>query len=191
MRQFHSNVGKSYDWVNYFKEQFTLLYFKAKELHIFNDEEQNIINCAYSKFEQYLKSDDFVLIHNDLHFDNIFYNNGEIKLIDFERSMFAPRDFELDIFFRMVRKPWKYASEETEQYVHLNDYKNISLYVEKYYPELVNIPFLSQRLAIYDMVYFLEQLVNVPDEKELKTDVIEASKIVALDELNYEQKLNL
>ena len=56
------------------------------------------------------------IIHNDLHFDNIFYKDGKIKIIDFERSMYAPKDFELDILYRMIRKPWKFASEETEQY---------------------------------------------------------------------------
>ena len=42
----------------------------------------------YPSYQNYLKSNDFVLIHNDLHFDNIFFNDGKIKLIDFERSMF-------------------------------------------------------------------------------------------------------
>ncbi len=191
MKQIHSNIGQGYDWVLSFKEKFSLLYSKAKEFLIFNEDEQYLINHAFSKFEQYLKSKDFVLVHNDLHFDNIFYHNGEIKIIDFERAIYAPRDFELGIFFRMVRKPWKFASEETEQYTDSSDYSNIKWYVEKYYPELVNIPFLSQRLAIYDMVYFLKQLISHPEDIELKTDVIEASKVVALkDELYFKDLKN-
>jgi len=191
MKQFHSNIGEPYDWTNYWQEQFTSLYSKTRELHIFNEKQQKLINRAYSKFEKYLKSESFVLVHNDLHFDNIFYDNGKIKLIDFERSMYAPRDFELDIFFRMVRKPWKFASEETEEYTNASDYADIKLYVEKYYPELINTPFLSQRLAIYDMVYFLKQLIDFPDSKELKVDVLKASKIVALkDELYFENLKN-
>ena len=157
MQKFHSNIGQKYDWIDYWKKQFVTLYLKAKELHIFNEDELQLIDYAYAKFDRYLKSDDFVLVHNDLHFDNIFYNDEKITLIDFERSMYAPKDFELDIL-----------------------YINIRLYVEKYYPELINTPFLSQRLAIYDMTYFLEQLVENPKEKELENDVIEASKIVAL-----------
>lgn len=191
MKQFHSNTLEKYDWGNYLKEQFSLLYYKSKKLNIFNDEEQYLIDKAYSKFYRYLKSTDFVLVHNDLHFDNIFYSDGKIKIIDFERMMIAPKDFELDILFRMIKKPWKFASEETEQYTNSSDYANIKLYVEKYYPELINTPFLSQRLAIYDMVYFLKQLINNPDSKELKEDVINASKIVALkDELNFKDLEN-
>ncbi len=155
-------------------------------VNIFNEEEQKLLNYSYSKFNKYLDSNDFVLIHNDLHFDNIFYNDGKIKLIDFERSMYAPRDFELDILYRMIRKPWKFASEETERYTDSSDYTNIMLYIEKYYPELVSNPNLHQRLAIYDMVYFLEQLVKHPELEELKNDVIFGAKVVALkDEITF------
>ena len=178
IKQFHSNIGASYDWSNHFKAQFELLYDKAKKLNIFNEEEQILLDDAYLKFDKYLESKEFVLVHNDLHFDNIFYHYGKIRLIDFERSMYAPRDFELDILYRMVRKPWKFASEETEQYTNLSDYNNIMSYIEKYYPELINIPNLYQRLAIYDIVYFLEQLVEHPEIQELKNDVLEATKII-------------
>lgn len=187
MKQMHSNSSSAYDWIKDIKEQFSSLYTKANALNIFNEEEQKLLNYAFSKFEKYLESDDFVLIHNDLHFDNIFINDGKIKIIDFERSMFAPRDFELDILYRMIRKPWKFASEETEQYTDSSHYSNIMIYIEKYYPELVNIPNLYQRLAIYDMVYFLKQLVKHPELEELKNDVIFGAKIVALkDEMTFD-----
>lgn len=154
------------------------LYEEAKELNIFNDEEQKLLEQAYSDFDEYLDSDEFVLVHNDFHFDNIFVDNGKIKIIDFERSMYAPRDFELDILYRMIRKPWKFASEETEKYTDANDYSNIMSYVNKYYPELVNTPNLYERLGIYDIVYFLEQLVRYPELDELKNDVLIATKVV-------------
>ena len=185
MKRIHSNTGESYDWIKKIKDQFVSLYEKAKELNIFSEEEQKLLDYAYAKFEKYLESSDFVLIHNDLHFDNIFFNDGKIKLIDFERSMYAPRDFELDILYRMIRKPWKFASEETEQYTDSCHYSNIMLYIEKYYPELFNIPNLYKRLAIYDIVYFLKHLIQHPDIEELKNDVLFATKKVLLkDEIN-------
>ena len=128
--------------------------------------------------QNFLKSEEFVLVHNDLHFDNIFYKDGKIKLIDFERSIYAPKDFELDILYRMIRKPWKFASEENEQYTKLSDYENIMSYIEKYYPELIHIDNLYKRLAIYDIVYFLKQYINAPQYDELKQDVLKAAEIV-------------
>ena len=189
MKSIHSNKskGQNFDWNNYLQNQFTELYSKAKTLNVFTEQEQKLIEYAFSKFSKYLKKEELVLIHNDLHFDNIFYKDGKIKIIDFERSMYAPKDFELDILYRMIRKPWKFASEETEQYTNSSDYTNIKLYIEKYYPELVNVEFLPQRLAIYDMIYYLRQLINYQNSKELKNDVISAAKIVSLkDELNFE-----
>lgn len=185
MKHIHSNTCEGYDWYKKINEQFVSLYKKAKRLNIFSESEEKLLDYAYTKFENYLISNDFVLIHNDLHFDNILFYDGKIKLIDFERSMYAPRDFELDIIYRMVRKPWKYASEETEKFTNLNDYKNIMIYIEKYYKELVSVPNLYQRLAIYDIVYFLKHLIQHPNIKELKNDVLFAAKKVTLkDKIN-------
>lgn len=122
------------------------------------------------------------MIHNDLHFDNIIYNYGKIKLIDFERSIYAPKDFELGILYRMIRKPWKFASEETEEYTKLSDYENIMAYIEKYYPELISIDNLYKRLGIYDVIYYLKHYINNPSIMELKEDILKASKIVISDE---------
>ena len=178
MKQMHSIKGDRYNWTEHMKKEFNPLYEKAKELNIFSDEEQKLLEQAYAEFDKYLESYEFVLVHNDLHFDNIFVYDGKIKIIDFERSIFAPKDFELDIFYRMIRKPWKFASEETEEYTDVSHYLNIMSYVNKYYPDLVNTPNLYERLGIYDIVYFLAQLVRHPELDELKNDVLSAAKIV-------------
>lgn len=178
MKIMHSNKGKSYNWMEYLKNIFIPLLEQAKDKKIFDDEQINLLENVYRCFEQYLESNEFVLIHNDLHFDNIFINNGTIKIIDFERSMYAPKDFELDILYRMIRKPWKFASEETEEYTNEKDYSNIMTYIEKYYPELINIDNLYKRLAIYDVIYFLEQYVEHPEYEDLKEAVLVAANIV-------------
>lgn len=146
MKDLHLNVGEKYDWSNYIKNKFLINYKKVKGLSILTEEERQLLEYSYSKFDKYLQSDEFVLVHNDLHFDNVFYNNGKIKVIDFERSMYAPRDFELDILYRMIRKPWNFASEETEQYTNAKDYFNILLYLEKYYKELFDNKYLVQKI---------------------------------------------
>lgn len=178
MKLFHKNKGASYDWSYNITKQFCVLYEQAQKLNLFSDTELDIIDNAYSKFSNYLNSEEFVLIHNDLHFDNIFISNDNIKLIDFERSMYAPMDFELDILYRMIRKPWKFASEESEEFTKEEDYKNIMSYIEKYYPEIMSVNNLYERLAIYDMVYFLKQFLEYPNIEELKIDVLNAAKLV-------------
>ena len=76
----------------------------------------------------------------------------------------------------MVRKPWKFANEECELFTNKEDYANIINYVSKYYPEITKTPNLDKRLAIYDMIYFMNQLIEYPYLEELKEDVLEAVK---------------
>ena len=177
MKQMHSNIGESYDWIKYNKDKFNSLFEEAQNKSLLNEEEVEIIDSAYSLFDKYLESDEFVLIHNDLHFDNILVNDGKIKVIDFERSMYAPKDFELHILYYMIRQPWKHANEECEKYTKVEDYKNIMGYIEKYYSEIINIPNLYKRLAIYDLIYELSHFVKFLDcYDELKEAVMSATK---------------
>ena len=184
MKQMHTNKCEYYDWIKYNKNIFIDLYEKAKNKNIFTEEEMNTINKAYSLFDKYLESNEVVLVHNDLHFDNIFINKDKIKIIDFERSMYAPKDFELHIIYYMVRQPWKHASEECEEYTNINDYKNIMSYIEKYYPEIISIPYLYKRLAIYDLIYEMDHLVEFYPKytEELKNEILKhANKIIKGD----------
>lgn len=178
MKRIHSIKGNPYDWAGYMKERVNDYYSVVKKLGVFSSEEMKKIEFAISKFHKYLNSDDFVLVHNDVHFDNVIYCNGEIKLIDFEKSMYAPRDYELNIFFRMIDKPLKYASEENEKYVKLEDYSRIKGYVEKYYPEILDVPYLDKRLAIYKMVYEMKALVKYHRLDELKDCVLNAVAVI-------------
>lgn len=178
MKMFHSNTSDFYDWTLRTRNIFVPLYETAKKLELFSDEERKLIDAAYKKFDSYLESKEMVLVHNDLHFDNIFYSKGKIKLIDFERAIYAPLDFELDILYRMVRMPWKFASEETEKYVKLSDYENIMRDIEKYYPELVHIDNLEKRLAIYEMIYFLKQYIGYSHIGELKDNILKVARVV-------------
>ena len=177
MKQMHSNIGEKYDWIQYNKDKFNSLFEEAQNKSLLNEEEVEIIDSAYSLFDKYLESDEFVLIHNDLHFDNILVNDGKIKVIDFERSMYAPKDFELHILYYMIRQPWKHANEECEKYTKVEDYKNIMGYIEKYYLEIINIPNLYKRLAIYDLIYEFSHFVKFSNHyDELKEAVMSAAK---------------
>ena len=181
LKKIHKNTDIKDNWYNIISNKFNKLYKKAISLNLFSSIEKELIDKAYNKFSYFLGIEEFVLLHNDLHFDNIIYDDGKIKLIDFERSVYAPIDFELDIIYRMVRKPWKFSSEETEKYIRLDDYKNIMEYIRKYYPEMFMTNNLYERLAIYDMVYFLNQYIEYPNISELKEDILKAAKIVVGD----------
>lgn len=178
LKEIHSSPAAVYDWAGYNKQLFAPLFEKAKKASLFTCDEIILLEKAYSAFDKYLQTDKFTFVHNDLHFDNVIYYDGKIKLIDFERALSAPVDFELDILYRMVRKPWKFASEATEEFTHPDQYKNIMEYIGKYYPQITTTPFLYQRLAVYDMIYFLKQYVNAPQYEDLKQDVLAAARLL-------------
>ena len=47
-----------------------------------------------SGLDKYLDSNEFVLIHNDLHFDNIFINDGKIKIIAYDAIQKTEKTFK-------------------------------------------------------------------------------------------------
>lgn len=179
MKKMHSNIGEYYNWSEYNKKRFNKLLDEVKKQKLFNDDKIEILNKVYSLSDKYLVSNKVVLVHNDIHFDNIFINKGKIKIIDFERSMYAPKDFDLHILYYMIRQPWKHASEDCEKFTKVEDYSNIMSYIEKYYPEIIHIPYLYKRLAIYDVIYELSHFIQFPKHRdELSKAVFDAAKIV-------------
>ena len=160
MIKMHSKKGEYYDWVEYNKNRFNKLFVEIKERNILKESDQEKLLQAYNKFDKYLESNEVVQIHNDLHFDNILIDNDTIKIIDFERSYYAPRDYELHIIKYMVDRPWKMANEECEKYTKKEDYETIIPYIKEFYPELFNVPNLEKRLSIYLFLYELSHLVR-------------------------------
>ncbi len=173
MKLIHKEVKAPYDWNSYVKQEFQEKYQKVVQSNIFSSQENRIINAAYNKFDKYFKDEKLFRIHNDLHFDNIIYDGNNIKVIDFERTICAPKDFELNIIDQMIKKPWKYASASTEKYTNIDDYKNIAYYIKKYYPEIVSHPFFKQRLTIYNILYCLRDLVREPNDQKNKKEFMD------------------
>lgn len=173
MKSFHSIKGKSYDWGLYIKEKLEQNFKKCFDLELFSKDEKNLAGQLLKSITPYLESSNFRLVHSDIHFDNIIYcNDGQIKIIDFETSLYAPIDYELDIFLRMCNNPLKYASEEAENLVKIEDYKNIEKYFKEYYPEIYKIDNFEIRHEIYNLEANLRLLPRFPENNDLKKIVV-------------------
>lgn len=174
MKSFHSIKGKSYDWALYIKEKLERNFKKCFDLKLFSQAEKDLAKQLLKNISDYLKSSDFRLVHSDIHFDNIIYcNDGQIKIIDFETSLYAPIDYELDIFLRMCNNPLKYASEEAENLVKIEDYQNIEKYFKEFYPEIYNVDNFEIRHEIYNLEANLRLLPRFPENNDLKKIVVE------------------
>ena len=174
MKSFHSIKGESYDWALYINEKLERNFNKCFDLKLFSQTEKDMAEQILKNINDYLKSSDFRLVHSDIHFDNIIYcNDGQIKIIDFETSLYAPIDYELDIFLRMCNNPLKYASEEAENLVKIEDYQNIEKYFKEFYPEIYNVDNFEIRHEIYNLEANLRLLPRFPEDNDLKKIVIE------------------
>lgn len=173
MKSFHSVKGEKYDWSLFIKEKLNKDLENCNAHNLFSKQEKEKISFLIDNSSYYLSTEEFRLVHSDIHFDNVLIDeNNKLKLIDFETAIYAPIDYELDIFLRMCINPLKYSSEETEELVTEEDYINIPNYLKEYYPEIFNFKYYEIRHLIYDLEANFRLLARFPDNKELKELVL-------------------
>lgn len=160
LKSIHNDKVKPTDFKKYIKESLSKL---------IND--TNIKNSTLNKLvdlcDIYFENNKYGLIHNDLHFDNFLYNNGKLKLIDFERYIVAPIDYDFKIFYRYNKEPWKWASMKTDMLTVEDDYQDLMNLFISNYEELKSMPYLQERLNIYLLIDYLNSYNKSKNEKTL------------------------
>lgn len=169
LKEIHKSKCEPYNWTNFIKSQILDSYKKTKSY--FSVEEQELIENSFSKYDKYLQDNKFAFIHNDLHFDNIIKNENGLYLIDFNDAMVAPIDYEFRLLYMCKDTPWKWANSEIDPYQKPEDYKNIGIYIKKYYKEFSDIKFIDERMTIYRILNDIRLLTRF-DNSELKESVV-------------------
>ena len=173
LKEIHkSSVDRTYDWVKYIKEKILNYYEKVK--NYFSAEEQELIEKSFKEYDKYLSENQFAFIHNDLHFDNIIKNEKGLFLIDFNDAMVAPIDYEFRILYMCKDTPWKWANIEMDPYQKTEDYKNIDIYIKKYYEDFSKIEHIDKRMIIYRVLNDMGLLSRL-DNDELKENILKYS----------------
>lgn len=101
-----------------------------------------------------------MLVHNDLHLENIFYENDSITgIIDFDWVAHAPKDYELWKLIEVFRAP-KYTVEQDLEPL----YENYQMaeefgFLKKYYPELFEHENLPARIRLFYLQKTIERIV--------------------------------
>ncbi len=159
LKQFHQikaklpRVDVITNWKKYWKIQIKIILKKLKKLDLYND----TMAKKLKESVKYLAGNDYCLIYNDAHFDNFIYDKGKLYLIDFDRVLHCPKDYELMIFKSMCDEPWKFANEDDEKNTKLGDYANLLAWLKEFCPEMFDNPFLKERLKLYQFHYYFEQ----------------------------------
>ncbi len=104
-----------------------------------------------------------VLVHSDVHFSNLLWADGQITaLLDFEGSRPAARDLELDTLLRLAREPQLYRDPDGRATIGRDAVRALPVWLASAYPELFSHPCLQARLAVYEALWQLVQLLHFP-----------------------------
>ena len=153
LKSFHSIKVEEYDFKEYIKNEISVILRDS-------DLSDMIFSDLLSMCDVFFEENKFGLIHNDIHFDNFIYNNGEIRLIDFERYMVGSIDYDFKRLSRYNETPYLWASEETDMLTVESDYEDmIDIFLENY-QELNSIPYIRERIEVYSIIEMLYQYRN-------------------------------
>jgi len=111
------------------------------------------------------KENKYGLVYNDAHFDNFIFDNGTLSLIDFDRVVYAPLDYEMLIFKTMCDNPSKFASEEDEDIVFDEDFTQVYDWFKKYYKELFLTTNIVERVKVYQFNYLCGQALKMKNRE--------------------------
>lgn len=103
-------------------------------------------------------------IHGDLHFDNVMYDGDKLSILDFERSLVGPIDYDFRILAMCEYYPWKWASASTDMITVESDYQGLMQMILENYEELRNIPNIEKRLNYYLLLEMIDHFKNTKDE---------------------------
>ncbi|OGL95758.1 hypothetical protein A2348_03985 [Candidatus Uhrbacteria bacterium RIFOXYB12_FULL_58_10] len=91
-----------------------------------------------------------VLVHNDIHFDNVLHQNGMLTgILDFDFARQAPRDYELRQIIDFFQSPKYLVSERDEPVWDGFEATDELRLLRKYYPELFDSPDMVTRQKLY------------------------------------------
>ncbi len=161
MKSLHNVKVDYFDFKKYIKDK---IYNLLKESNL---NEEIFVNLL-DKCDMYFEENKLGLVHRDLHFDNFIYNNGKLMLIDFERSITGAIDYDFRILSRYKETPWLWANEKTDMLTVESDYQDLMDMFINNYVELRNIPYLLERLKVYEIIDLLNGYKKHREEYQLE-----------------------
>ena len=156
------------NWFDFFKNSFDSI---IKKLIEFGCETTFLEMFINKKLKEIMSEQKNAIIYNDAHFDNFIYDGEKLFLIDFDRIIFSPIDYELLIISSMAEKPEKFANEECEKFCNKNDYEPIFKWINEFYPELFDFNFLNERLFVYKFVYNINNAFKFNHKNTIENEI--------------------
>jgi len=102
-----------------------------------------------------------VLVHNDIHLENIFYQGNKITgLIDLDWVCQAPKDYELRKLVEVFYDPKKTVEKQLEPLFEGYQMTKECGWLKKYYPQLFEYPNLITRIKLFSLDNLINKIVD-------------------------------
>ncbi len=171
LKSFHSIKTEEYDFKDYVEKEIIDI---IKDSNL----DDEIFKKLLEKCDIYFEKNKFGLLHNDVHFDNVIYYNGKVSLIDFERYIKGSIDYDFKRLSRYSDSPWLWASTKTDMLTVESDYENLMDMFLENYEELRTIPYIKERLEVYQIIELLYQYRNTKEIEHLDNAKIKINKLL-------------
>ncbi len=118
-----------------------------------------------------------VLVHNDMHLENIFYQDDKITgIIDLDWVCQAPKDYELWKLIDVFYDPKKTVAKKLEPL-----YKGYRMtkecgWLKKYYPQLFASPNLIIRIKLFSLENLINKIVDYQNGRWSERVILNAQK---------------
>ncbi len=107
--------------------------------------------------------DDHFLIHGDLTFENVLFDQQAISaIVDFEWCRGAPMDVDLDVLLRCCAMPKAHVAAQFEGLTRPEDYESVPVWLAEDYPELFSRAGLVERLTLHSLAFDVQDALSAP-----------------------------
>lgn len=111
--------------------------------------------------------DQLILVHADLHWDNLMVHDGHLAaVLDWEGARMARAELELDTPLRFSVWPWLPVTEDEEHLCRPEEYVMIPGWLRGAAPSLFVQERLPERLELHAIAHDLVQALHFPHETE-------------------------
>ena len=162
--------------VNDLLDKYNFYLKRLNEADLISQEKINYLRFLSTQIAGYFEDAKFGYIHGDIHFNNLIYSNGELKLIDYECYDIGPLDKEFDSINRMVRNPNSLIKMGFQEQVNPIDYIKIMPFLREKYSESCCADNFEERLLIYDCINSMKWICTFPKHKRYLDVLFEDSK---------------
>ena len=171
LKSFHSIKTEEYDFKNFIEKE-------IRDILTDSNLDDELFEELLKRCDIYFEKNRFGLLHNDVHFDNVIYNKGNVSLIDFERYITGSIDYDFKRLSRYSDSPWLWASTKTDMLTVESDYENLMDMFLENYEELRTIPYIKERLEVYQIIELLYQYRNTKEIEYLDNVKIKIKKLL-------------